>query len=321
MEANILKIYYQMYYNNYLYASKGNKILRKTINGNNWELYMKIDDLNILNYIELYNRALREGIHNFYKINDEIDAVVLKGEILFFRNKKLLNRLIIEKGSKPLRNEIIFKDDKIIYSEYFGNKDREPIYVYEYDFFNNKRNILYAFNNIRHIHFIQQDNENNDIAYIGTGDLDDECGIFRFNTRTKTIEKIGGNSQLWRAVSVLQKDNYLIWGMDSPDIQPYIVRYNLDNKNLEKLKKIAGPAHYSTIDKEGNMYIATAVEKRKEHKAVIYKSNNGTIWKEYKEYKKDIFHLKYFGFGIIEFMNNQDKVKELFINLKGLKSK
>ena len=83
MEANILKIYYQMYYNNYLYASKGNKILRKTINGNNWELYIKIDDLNILNYIELYNRALREGIHNFYKINDEIDAVVLKGEILF----------------------------------------------------------------------------------------------------------------------------------------------------------------------------------------------------------------------------------------------
>lgn len=319
MEANILKVYYQMYYNHYLYASKGNKILRKTINGNNWELYMKIGDLNILNYSELYNRALREGIHNFYKINDEIDAVVLKGEILFFRNKKLLNRLIIEKGSKPLRNEIIFKDDKIIYSEYFGNKDREPVYVYEYDFFNNKRNILYTFNKIRHIHFIQEDSKNKDIAYIGTGDLDEECGIFRFNTSTKTIEKIGGNSQLWRAVSLLQKDNYLIWGMDSPEIQPYIVRYNSKDKNLEKLKKIAGPAYYSTIDKEGNMYVATTVENRKKHKAVVYKSIDGTLWKEYKEYKKDIFHLKYFGFGKIEFMNNQDKVKELYINLKGLK--
>jgi len=314
-----MKKYYQMYYDGYIYASYGDKILRKQIDSNYWELYMKIDDLNILNYFDLYNRLLREGIHNFYKINEEIDVLVLKGQILFYQNKILMNRLILDNGSRPLRKGILFEEDKIVYSEYYMNKRKEPINVYEYDFFKSKRTILYTFYDIKHIHFIQRDKTDKYSIFIGTGDLDHETGIYKLNIKNKKIEKIGGNSQLWRSVSLLQKGDYLIWGTDSPNCQSYIVRYNLSNKKLEKLKKVEGPAFYSTFDKGGNMYIATIVENRKRHKAILYKSEDGIKWEEIKEYKKDIFHLKYFGFGIIEFINNQENLDKLYINLVGLK--
>lgn len=308
-----------MYYKGYMYASIGNRILRKKPSNENWELYMKIEDLNILNYFDLYNRLLREGIHNFYKINDDIDAVVLKGQILFYKNKKLLNRVIIEKGSKPMRKGILFKEDRIIYSEYYNNENREPVHVYEYDFFNNKRSIIYTFTNIRHIHFIQQDKTDENIVYIGTGDLDHESGIYKFNIKNKKIGEIGVGSQIWRAASLLQSGDYLIWGMDSPEVEPYIVRYNLNNKKLEKLKKIEGPAYYSTINKKGTMFIGTTVENRRKHKSILYKSENGIKWDEINKYKKDMFHLKYFGFGKIEFINNQEELEKLYINLVGLK--
>ena len=34
---------------------------------------------------------------------------------------------------------------------------------------------------------------------------------------------------------------------------------------------------------------------------------------------KDIFHTKYFGYGLIEFINNQKELEELIYNLNGLK--
>ena len=315
----ILKKYYEMYYKGYIYASSGNKIFRKKLNDEKWESYMKIEDLSILNYFDLYNRLLREGIHNFYKINDEIDAVVLKGQIVFYKNRKLLNRLIIEKGSKPLKNGVLFQQDRIIYSEYYNNKNREPVHVYEYNFYKNKRTIIYTFTNIRHVHFIQQDKTNGNIVYIGTGDLDNESGIYKFDLKNRKIEEIGKGSQVWRAVSILQFGDYLIWGMDSPVEDAYIVRYNLNNGKLEKLKKIEGPAYYSTINRRGIMFIGTTVENRKKHKAIVYKSEDGIKWEATKEYKKDIFHLKYFGFGKISFINNQEELEELYINLVGLK--
>ena len=94
----------------------------------------------------------RHGIHNFYKINEDIDCIVIKKKILFYKNRKNFRKLDIENGSRPLRNGITFKEDSIIYSEYYGNSDREPINVYKYNFIEDKKEILYTFNNIRHIH-------------------------------------------------------------------------------------------------------------------------------------------------------------------------
>ena len=67
------------------------------------------------------------------------------------------------------------------------------------------------------------------------------------------------------------------------------------------------------------MFIATTIEDRKKHKAIIYKSSNGVKWDKYIEFKKDLFHVKYFGYGTIEFINNQWELGELIYSLNGLR--
>ena len=308
-----------MYYNDKIYYSVGNKIKVSNIGEDNLKKYIEIKELGIINYFELYNRLFRHGIHNFYKINEDIDCIVIKKKILFYKNRKNFRKLDIENGSRPLRNGITFKEDSIIYSEYYGNSDREPINVYKYNFIEDKKEILYTFNNIRHIHCIEEDINDPDNIYIGTGDLDEECGIYRFNLKNSTMRKIGGGSQIWRAVSILQNNNSLYWGTDDPIGENYIMKYNLEDDKLEKIQEINGPAYYSTITKNNGMFIATTIENRKKHKAIIYRTTDGQKWDKYTEFKKDIFNTKLFGYGSIEFINNQCELEELIYNLNGLK--
>ncbi len=292
-----------MYYNGNIYSSIGNKIKVAAKGTNKQRTYITVDGLGVLNYLELYNRLLRHGIHNFYKINETIDCLVIKGKILIFEEKKLLKELVLEKGSRPLRNGIVFEDGSIIYCEYHGNKTREPVNIYKYNYTKDKKEILYTFNNIRHIHCIYRDINNQNCLYIGTGDFDEECGIYRLNQTDTSMEKLGGGSQAWRAVSILQNNNALYWGTDDPDGQNFIMKYNLENNKLQKVKPIVGPAYYSTITKDKHMFIATTIEDRRKHRAVIYKSVDGEVWDKYKEFRKDIFHTKYFGYGKVEFEN------------------
>ena len=307
-----------MYYKNKIYSSIGNMIIIQEKGKNKREKYLKVDGLGWINYLKLYNRALRHGVHNFYKINDGIDCITVKGKILFYKDKELFNTLILENGSRPLRSGIVYKDEYIIYSEYYGNKNRDPINLYKYNFFENTKEILYTFDNIRHIHFIQQDINNPSSIYIGTGDLDEECGVYKFDLINFDIRKLGGGSQTWRAVSILQNDKILYWGTDDPDGKNYIMRYDLQGNRLEKVREIDGPAYYSTITKNNDMFVATTIEDRKRHRAIIYKSLDGEKWDEHMEFKKDIFHTKYFGYGLVEFINNQGELEKLVYNLNGL---
>jgi len=309
----------QMYFNDMIFLSHGNKIIIKDKEGSKGMKYLTISELGKINYFNLYNRALRHGIHNFYKINSNIDCVIIKGKILFYENRNLINTLEINNGSRPLRKGVVYKEDYIIYSEYYGNKGREPIHVYKYNYINDKKEIVYTFNDIRHIHFIQEDINNSNYLYIGTGDLDDECGIYKFDLINHILQVIGGGSQMWRAVSLLQTNKFLYWGTDNPSGTNYIMRYNLESNRVEKLQQIDGPAYYSARAKSNEMYIATTIEDRKRHKAIIYRTLDGQNWDKYLEFKKDALHTKYFGYGLVEFINNQEELNELMYNLIGLK--
>lgn len=312
------KIRYQSFYKGILYASHKNNILYKNKDDTIWKTYLTVDGMRKLNNLDLYNRLFREGIHNFYKMDDQFDIIILKGRIQFYKHKRLINMLIIENGSRPLRKGIVYKNGYIIYSEYHGNPNREPINIYIYDYINNIKETLYTFKSIRHIHFIQEDIYDSNIIYIGTGDNDNECGIYKFNLENRNIERIGGGSQIWRSVSIIQEGKSLYWGTDDPNGENFIIKYDLFNNMLHKIRKICGPAYYSVKTSSGEMYIATTIEDRKKHKSIIYKSSHSDRWVEYKEFKKDIFHTKYFGYGLIEFINNQETIREIYYNLIGL---
>ncbi len=271
--------------------------------------------------LSLIKRALRSDIHNAIMC-EYILIVVLKGKLLFFRSGKLIKELTIDRGSRPLRYGIACLGSQLFYGDYWMNPDRVETNIYKVDLKTFKKEIYFSFDHIQHIHFIQKDNLVNDSLLIGTGDSDSESGIYQFDIKTKQIKTILEGSQKYRVVSVIQDKEYLIWGTDAPNDDNYIYRFNRQNKELECLKKIDGPAYYSTVTKRGYMYIATTIEDRVQHRAVIYESkDNGSTWSIYKEFKKDIWHYRYFGYGIIEFMIGQEYFDKLLFHTIGLKEK
>jgi len=306
------------YKNKKIWGAKGRSIF--WVNSHSLYKKIKIDKLKLFSSFSLYNRLFRQGIHNVIYLEKELIAVIVKGKILIIN---IEDNIIFDeyniKGNRPLRQGFALYENKLIYGEYFGNNKREIVKIKSIDYRNSQMNDLLEFDNIRHVHFIQKNKKNTEEIFVGTGDKDRESAIYKYNIQNKALVKIGGGSQKWRAVSILQKDNYIYWGSDCPYKQNYIYRYNRNNGNLTRLRPIGGPAYYSTQNKSGDLFIATTIEDRKKHRAIIYHAEEGENWNELKEFKKDIFPEKLFGYGIIEFIRGQDKLEDLYINLRGLK--
>jgi hypothetical protein len=277
--------------------------------------------LGVCQISSLLGRLLRTAIFNTGVIEENMFFAVVRKKILIFRKNRLLNKITIDRGSKPLRNGIIYINNRLIYGDYWRNRKRFTVNIYSVNPLNGKKEIIIQLNNTRHIHFIQKDKIEKNSIIIGTGDKDNESGIYHYDIKKKKLVIIGKGSQDWRALGVIQKDPYIYWGSDCPDKQNFIYRFHRKKKEMTKVYSIAGPAYYSAITKDKILLIGTTVEDRKKHKACIYASDDGKNWQILAEYKKDIWHCKYFGYGIIEFIQGQEQLKDIYINLKGLKKK
>lgn len=307
----------EAYDGQYFWYSKKNNIYKnKFINKVDFvELYITVSNKYIKYFFPIINRLLRTGIHNILPTKYGC-IVVSKGKLLIYRDTTLDKVIEIPRGSRPLRNGIIVKENILFFGDYWGNKEREAANVYRVDLNTYKIEVILSLKS-RHIHFVTFAKEMN-LLIIGTGDEDIESKMLFFNYETKEQKIIGQGSQKYRAVSVIQQGDFLIWGTDAPDEQNYIYSYNCKTEELKMLQKISGPAYYSTVTSNGEMYIGTTIEDKARHKAILYKSNNMYDWNEVKEFKKDFLDEKYFGYGLIEFMHGQDQVEKLHYNLVNL---
>ena len=285
---------YHSYYDGSLIYSENNYVVIK-------DKTIVLDEI-LTDHFALIKRLLRKDIH-FVKLYDRYIIICIKKKILIYEDFKLV-KIIKLRGSRVLRNGVSFINNYMFFGDYISNKDRENVYIYKVNLNTLELNVFFTFNNVRHVHFIVQDKIYNDKLIVGTGDKDQESKILIIDVYNKEVEVLREGKQDYRAVSILQVDNYLIWGSDDPDDDNYIFRLDRFSKKLEKLKKIDGPAYYSAQDKKGYLYIASTIEDRKRHKAIIYISkDNGNSWEIYKKFKKDIWHTKYFGYGIVEFFD------------------
>ena len=158
-------------------------------------------------------------------------------------------------------------------------------------------------------------------VYVLTGDRDSESGIYSVDTANGKKKIIFKGGQEYRAVSLIQTDSHLIWGSDSPDNINYIYRAELGSLRVEKLCAIGGPAYYSARLLNGEMFLSTSIERKGLHEANIYKSTDGgSNWQIFKKFKKDVFSTKYFGNGMIEFVNGLDQSENVKYNTFGLKN-
>jgi len=168
--------------------------------------------------------------------------------ILVYRSGSFLYRLPIERGSRPLNRGAALYDGALYYGDYWSNRERESVRLHKVDLETGERQVAFRFEKVRHIHFVDVDRYRAGALLLGTGDRDEESGIYRFYLETGEIETLLSGSQSYRAVSVLQRPQWLFWGSDDPDGRNFIYRFEKESGRAEELCEIDGPAYYSTED-------------------------------------------------------------------------
>ncbi|MCF7914824.1 MAG: hypothetical protein K9L66_06650 [Spirochaetaceae bacterium] len=301
------------YYNGVFYSARRNIIYSST--GSTYE----IPDWRLKYLPSLARRLLRRRLFHVIRYQEYLLAV-LRRRIMVYRHGMLSYVVAIERGSRPLKSGVAVSDGAFYFGDYWSNPERTPVNLYKVTLATGKKEVFFQFDWIRHIHFVQTDRYDPRRLLVGTGDYDEESGIYRIGIDRGELQKIGAGSQTYRAVDVLQSKEHIFWGSDDPDGENFIFRIHRATGELQQLQKIDGPAYYAARDKNGGMYISTAVEKRNHHRGVIYySSDNGTTWGIYREFKKDVWHSKLFGYGVVEFIQGQEELEELYYNSVGLK--
>ncbi len=152
----------------------------------------------------------------------------------------------------------------------------------------------------KHIHSIRWDSISKTI-WICTGDMDSECYIIILNESLEILEILGDGSQSYRTCDFIFQKDSVIWAMDSPLEQSYIVKYNRKTGGLTYLMKINGPG-WHTVKVGDYYYLSIIFEPGFGVKVLgpqILISSDAEKWELYKGYTKDWLP-SIFKFGVCE---------------------
>jgi len=320
----------------HFYDSENKDIILSECN----KFYLSIDNKKIFFVIKLnwhfnffakfrlLRRLLRLDKSNAI-LNYKKDGIIIiyLGVIYFYcLKKKILKKISRLKNHRNvLHNSIAVTNRGIFFGEYGPNNKRGKIPVWRSS--NDGRNwkIIYNFprNSIKHVHGIYKDPFENSL-WITTGDFENECFIFKVPKKNfKKIIKYGDGSQEWRAVSLLFKRKYVIWGMDSPLQTSALKIFNKKTKQLKTGQSFPGPIWYSKVFTDQSAVLQTSVEIGpgvKSNYSCLFYSKDLIHWNQFYKFKKDIFPKKLFKFGVIAFSEGQQNAKYFLFSAEGLKS-
>ncbi len=274
-------------------------------------------------------RLLRLGAHNLCRLSSGTILVVMTGRVYRSadggRTFELVHRLRI--GRKPARGGFgAVSGDVVYYGEYTADSSRtQPILLCRSEDDGHTFREVFRFEpgEVRHVHFIQEDPYGSGL-WVGTGDIGDECRILLSQDGCRSFEVVGRGSQQWRAVSVVFREDAVIWGTDAGNdvgCEPnFIYRYDRAACKAQVVQEVQGPVHGSCQMPDGTILISTGVEggenERDDH-AHLWASRDGRAWQEIAQWRKDRWPFKV-QYGVAHFAHGQESCETLFINLRGL---
>lgn len=223
-----------------------------------------------------------------------------------------------------LHNGISVTSSAICFGEYGHNPNREPVPIWKSNDDGRSFSIAQELvqNQIKHIHGIYDD-KFSDSLWIVTGDFDGECYVIESKDSTfSNLKWYGDGSQKWRPVSIFFNLEEIIWVMDSPIQKAYLQIFNRKDKTLAQGQYFPGPVWYSKQFENGDAVLQTSVEIGKEVKSSLSKifySKNLKDWEEVYNFKKDIFPMPYFKFGVVAFAEGRQTKEDFVLFGEGLK--
>lgn len=139
-----------------------------------------------------------------------------------------------------------------------------------------------------HVHSLQYD-PYRDLIWVTTGDWDWESHVFYTRDDFRSLERLGGNSQDWRVVSLVTTADYLYWGSDDDTAKgASIFRWSFQERRLEKLVHIGKVSYHSTMLADGTLVISTTYEPKSGYVRLnnppktsdLWVSRDGVSWRQ-----------------------------------------
>lgn len=291
-----------------MWLAHGRRLVYSDDNGQSWKqrwslpIYKVVD---LLSISRIGRRFGRVGFHHLVKTELGHAVVAANGSIFTATvgEQKLKWRGWI-RGSRPL--SLCAGNGLVCYGEYKNNTSREPVHIWgaRINQLEDWRP-LYTLRGVRHIHGVFFDRYSQSF-WITTGDRDEECGIYQTYDHFKTLDRVLGGKQQYRAVTLLFTCDYVYFGTDAPDERNYIYRYHRASGEIERLQPVGGPIFFGTCA-NGYLCFSTVVEPSSvntSQSAEIWYSTDGNTWHLAGAFKKDwLANLKYFQYPQVLFPN------------------
>lgn len=254
-----------------------------------------------LAYLRIGARLGRVGFHHFIPMgSDHGLAFAHNGIYRLDPGIQFLHPVSALKGSRPL--VVCGVSERILYGEYHKNREGQPVSIWESDLTGEKWNSVYEFSTVRHVHGVFNDPYDGAL-WVTTGDSDQESAIWRSRDGFKSLEKIWGGSQKFRAIQLLFTKNHIYYGTDAPDKINKICRISRLGADLEILQSVSGPVFYG-CNLSGKLFFSTVIEPsrvNKSREAELWASPDGKNWDCVALHKKDIWSPWYFQYGQLTF--------------------
>jgi len=313
------------------YAARGNRLFEIDVHGDvrNRGSVGKLWERE-LSRIRLIRHLLRLGVFHLVRLSDDrFLTIVRKRAYLVDPSGEAQLSFRFERGNKPANKGVcVTPSGDIFVAEYAVNRGRNlPMLLHRSRDGGKTFQAVHEFRpgDVCHYHFVQWDCYGN-CLWMGTGDTDDECMLYKSADGGDNWKKVGGGNQLWRAVGLAFRPEAVYWGTDAgwtAGTHPnYVMRFERNTGAIEKVMEVQGPCHGNTTLRNGTLLISTGVERGKNEKdryAHLWASRDGIAWEELTRFKKDLW-FRNLQFGVIRFpvgLENSDTLTFTCMGLVG----
>jgi hypothetical protein len=273
----------------------------------------------------LTRRALRLDMANVVLNHDRSGLVILYQGLLYFFN--LADASLQQVGQmrhcrNTLYNSIAVTARGIYFGEYGGNLNRAAVPIWCSRDGGRSWKVVHEFpeGSIKHVHGVYVD-PYSDLLWVSTGDFEKECFLNCVDEDFNHLQSFGDGTQQWRPVSLLFEKDKILWGMDSPLETSYLQEFDRTTGTLSRHAEFPGPVWYTKQFKDGSVLLQSSVETGpgvKGKHAHLFGSRNNREWIDLAQYKKDIWPMPFFKFGVLSFADGPQSLDDFVLFGEGL---
>lgn len=289
-----------------LLACRGRRILASRNSGETWQVVARLElgwRDRIASMHRWTRRLLRRDVHHIVGLGDgRFLMCAYKGfHVLDVKRGTATRSGGHIQGSRPL--SFVRSRGRVYYGEYRSNPERSGVSVWCSEDEGRTWRAAWRFEGVRHIHGVYPD-PYDDSLWVTTGDLDQECALWRSQDDFRTVDRVVGGSQRLRVVQLLFTPDAVLFGSDAPNEANHLQRMERGSWRIHAVQAVGGPVFYGAEVGQSRVF-GTVVEPSSTNlgrNAEVWGSSDGGIrWDLVASFRKDLLHRKLFQYGQVLF--------------------